>query len=110
MRTANFTDLRKNLKQYLDQVIEDSDRLIVPRSGGKGVVMMSLDEYNAIAETEYLMSSKAMMKAIREAEEEIKRGEYITLDGHEDIDRFSKELEAEYEAELKAGLKTKGNV
>ncbi len=97
MRTANFTDLRKNLKQYLDQVIEDSDRLIVPRSGGKGVVMMSLDEYNSLVETEYLMSSKAMMKAIREAEEEIKREEYITINGPEEMQRYLDSISQEGE-------------
>lgn len=95
MKTANFTDLRKNLKHYLDQVVEDSDRLIVPRSGGKGVVMMSLDEYNALAETEYLMSSKAMMKAIREAEQEIAEGKSTTLHSHEEIDEFFRQLESE---------------
>lgn len=95
MKTANFTDFRKNLKHYLDSVIDDADRLIIPRSGGKGVIVMSLDEYNAIAETEYIMSSPAMMREIREAEEEIKRGEYITLNGHDEIDRFFKELESE---------------
>jgi antitoxin YefM len=106
MRTANFTDLRKNLRQYLDQVVEDSDKLIIPRSGGNGVIMMSLAEYNSIAETEYLMSSPAMMQAIREAEQELAEGRFITLNSHEDIDNLAKKIEAEYEAEeLKAKSK-----
>ncbi len=96
MRTANFTDLRKNLKQYLDQVIEDSDRLIVPRSGGKGVVMMSLDEYNSLAETEYLMSSKAMMKAIREAEQEIADGHYTRFETIEEMNKYFDDFEREH--------------
>ncbi len=88
MQTANYTDLRKNLKQYLDRIIDDSETMIVPRSGGKGVVMMSLDEYNSLAETEYLMSSPAMMKAIREAEQQIVNGEYISLNGLDEIQKY----------------------
>lgn len=60
MRTANYSDLRQNLKTYIDSVIEDSDTVIINRGGGAGVVLMSLDEYNSIKETEYLMKSPRM--------------------------------------------------
>ncbi|MDR1171337.1 MAG: type II toxin-antitoxin system Phd/YefM family antitoxin, partial [Bacteroidales bacterium] len=33
MRTANYTDLRNNLKGYIDSVIEDSDTVIINRGG-----------------------------------------------------------------------------
>ena len=93
MRTANFTEFRRNLSHYLDSIIEDSDKVIIPRSGGKGVVVMSLDEYNALAETEYLMSSPAMMREIREAQRQIADGEYVTLKGHKEIQKFLDSLE-----------------
>ena len=57
MRTANYSDLRQNLKTYIDSVIEDSDTVIINRGGGAGVVLMSLDEYNSIKETEYFNKS-----------------------------------------------------
>ena len=44
MRTANYTDLRANLKGYIDSVIDDYDTVIINRGNGKGVVMISLDE------------------------------------------------------------------
>ena len=34
MRTTNFTDLRNNLKKYLDAVTNDSDTVIINRDGG----------------------------------------------------------------------------
>jgi antitoxin YefM len=74
MRTASYTDLRNNLKSYIDSVIEDSDTVIVNRPGGNGVVLISLDEYNAIKETEYLTSSSEMMKRIRTAENNMNLG------------------------------------
>ena len=44
MRTTNFTDLRNNLKKYLDAVTNDSDTVIINRDGGTGAVLISLDE------------------------------------------------------------------
>ncbi len=74
MRTANYTELRKNLKSYLDKVISDSEPLIVHRSGNESVVVISLDEYNSIKETEYIKSSSVMVDRIRKADREIHEG------------------------------------
>lgn len=88
MRTANYTDLRANLKGYIDAVIDDYDTVIVNRGNGKGVVMISLDEYNSMKETEYIMSSPETMAAIRQGEEDIKNGNYISQNEGESIDDF----------------------
>ena len=55
---------------------------------GKGVVMISLDEYNSLRETEYIMSSPEMMEAIRKGEEDIKNGNFISQNEGESIDDF----------------------
>lgn len=80
MKTTNYTDLRNNLKSYLDGVINDSEPLIVHRSGNESVVVISLEEYNSIKETEYIMKSPAMMDIIRKGDEEIKNGEGVSVD------------------------------
>ena len=74
MRTANYTDLRSNLKSYLDGVVNNCEPLIVHRPSNTSVVILSLDEYNAIKETEYLTSSPEMMRRIKEAETSVKNG------------------------------------
>ena len=79
MRTANYTDLRANLKGYIDSVIDDYDTVIINRGNGKGGVMISLDEYNSLKETEYIMSSPETMAAIRQGEEDIKNGKGIEV-------------------------------
>ena len=63
MRTANYTDLRANLKGYIDSVIDDYDTVIVNRGNGKGVVMISLDEYNSLKETVLLYGLYAAILA-----------------------------------------------
>ena len=88
MRTANYTDLRANLKGYIDAVVDDCDTVIINRGNGKGVVMISLDEYNSIKETEYIMSSPETMAAIRQGEEDIKNGKGISQNEGESIDDF----------------------
>lgn len=79
MRTANYTDLKANLKEYLDSVIDDCDTVIINRGNGKGAVMISLDEYNSLKETAYIMSSPETMADIRQGEEDIKNGKGIEV-------------------------------
>lgn len=79
MRTANYTELRNNMKRYLDEVVNDCEPLLVHRTGNESVVIISLDEYNALKETEYIMKSPEMMKAIRKGEEEIAQGKGIRI-------------------------------
>lgn len=74
MRTANFSDFRSNLKSYFDSVIDDSETVIINRGKDTGVVLISLDEYNAIKETEYIMSSPELVKRIKEGKKEIQEG------------------------------------
>lgn len=88
MRTANYSELRNNLKRYLDGVINDSEPLLVHRAGNESVVVISLDEYNSIKETEYIMKSPAMMDAIRKGEEEIEKGDSISQHEGESMSDF----------------------
>lgn len=88
MRTANFTELRTNLKSFLDGVISDSEPLIVHRSGSDSVVVISLEEYNSIKETEYIMRSPTMMDIIRKADQEIKDGKCLRQKDNESIEAF----------------------
>lgn len=88
MRTANYSELRSNMKHYLDSVIRDNEPLVVHRQGSESVVIISLDDYNAMAETEYLMKSPAMMEAIRQGEDDIKNGRYSTMKDEESVEEF----------------------
>nr|WP_320058801.1 type II toxin-antitoxin system Phd/YefM family antitoxin [uncultured Bacteroides sp.] len=83
MKIANYSELRNNLKSYLDGVINDSEPLIVHRSGNESVVVISLEEYNSIKETEYIMKSPTMMDIIRKGDEEMENdgGTSVDIDG-----------------------------
>ena len=88
MRTANYSELRANMKHYLDSVIRDNEPLMVHRQGMESVVVISLDDYNAMVETGYLMKSPAMMEAIRNGEEDIRAGRSISKREDETMEDF----------------------
>jgi antitoxin YefM len=67
MQVLNYTEFRNKLAENLNRVNEYSEIMIVSRSKGKNVVVMSLEEYNAIQETLHLSSSKANRKQLDEA-------------------------------------------
>lgn len=48
MLAANFSTVRENLKSYCDKVTDQGETLIVTRKDEKNVVLISLEEYNAI--------------------------------------------------------------
>ena len=71
METVNYSDFRSNLKHWFDKVINDVSDVIIKRKGGKDLVLMSLDEYNSLKETTYLLSGTnrdVLLNSIKELE------------------------------------------
>jgi len=71
MNVINYTDLRSNLKHWLDKVVDDVNELIIKRKGSKDLVLVSLDEYNSLKETAYLLKGKnrdILMSSVKELE------------------------------------------
>lgn len=77
MRVVNYSEFRNNLAENLNVVNDDGEVVVVARSKGKNVVLMSLDEYNSIVESLHLTSSKANRKRLDEAIEEMNKGKFV---------------------------------
>jgi antitoxin YefM len=73
MNAVNYSDLRKNLKTYLDTVYENHETIIIARKNNENVVMVSIDEYNSLVETAHLLSTEAnahhLAQSIRQAKD-----------------------------------------
>jgi antitoxin YefM len=74
MLTTSISDFRKDIKRYLDKVTDNFETLIINRGKDSGVVIMSLDEYNSLNETQYELSSKSNEKRLDAAIEKMKNG------------------------------------
>lgn len=72
MKVVNYTDLRINLKKWMDLVIDDVEELIIKRKDNKDLVLISLEEYNSLKETNYLLSGnnrEILMQSVKDAKE-----------------------------------------
>jgi len=58
MDAINYTELRQNLKTHMNKVYQDHEPLIITRKDNQNVVLISLDDYNSLIETQYLLSSQ----------------------------------------------------
>jgi antitoxin YefM len=70
MKVINYTDLRLNLKKWLNLVVDNAEELIITRKDQKDLVLISLEEYNSLKETQYLLSGKnreILLKSVAEA-------------------------------------------
>ena len=76
MQVLNYSTFRAKLKENLDLVSQSDETVIVNRSKGDNVVVISLKEYNAIQETMYLMSTENNRKRLLDAIEREKKGEF----------------------------------
>jgi antitoxin YefM len=80
MLTTTISDFRKDIKKYLDNVTENSETLIINRGKDSGVVIMSLDEYNALRATYHELSSRKNEKRLDSAIEKLKNGSSFQKD------------------------------
>jgi antitoxin YefM len=74
MQVVNYSEFRNNLAENLNRVNDNGEIVIVSRSKGKNVVVMSLDEYNSINETLHLMSNEHNQKRLDESIAEMRAG------------------------------------
>lgn len=69
------SQLRRHLSATLDQVTDDREPVIITREGDKPpAVIMSLEDYNSYAETDYLLRSPRNAEELRESIAEIEGG------------------------------------
>ncbi|MEQ8336210.1 MAG: type II toxin-antitoxin system prevent-host-death family antitoxin [Cyclobacteriaceae bacterium] len=77
MKAANYSEFRVDLKGYLDSVEDDNETIVIKRKSGKGAVLISLEEYNSMMETVYLLSSKKNADRLHESIKQMKAGKTI---------------------------------
>ncbi|WP_424988352.1 type II toxin-antitoxin system Phd/YefM family antitoxin [Microbulbifer sp. S227A] len=80
MDVVTYTDARASLKDVMDRVIHDRIEVVVTRKKREAVVMISLDEYNAIQETLHLQKSPENVRRLQSAIAQLNAGKGIERD------------------------------
>ncbi len=57
MEAITYSSARQNLASTMDSVCDDHSPIIITRKNKRSVVMLSLEEYNSLSETAYLLRS-----------------------------------------------------
>ncbi len=80
MNAITYTAARENLASTMDRVCEDRNPLIITRKRNQSVVMISLDDYESLEETAYLLRSPVNAKRLIDSVEAIEKGDLVTRD------------------------------
>ena len=77
MNATTYTTARANLASTMDRVCNDHEALIITRNSEQAVVMLSLEDYNALEETAYLLRTPANAKRLLSAVTQLSAGKGI---------------------------------
>ena len=74
MNTITYTAARSNLAEMMEKVCDDHAPVIITRKTARPVIMMSLDDYEALEETAYLLRSPQNARRLLESIAELAAG------------------------------------
>lgn len=74
MNILTFTEARAGLKLAMDTVCADHVPTVITRTRGDHVVMMSLEDFESIQETMYLLSSAKNASRLHESIDQLRAG------------------------------------
>ncbi|SNY99101.1 type II toxin-antitoxin system Phd/YefM family antitoxin [Halomonas sp. hl-4] len=74
MDAISYTAARTNLAKTMEQVCEDHSPMIITRNKAPSVVMISLEDYEALQETAYLLGTPKNARRLLESVAELEQG------------------------------------
>lgn len=80
MDALSYSQVRKNFTNTMNAVCENHEPIIITRQNQSPVIIMSLDDYNALQETLYLVKSLAKAKKLCVALKDIEEKKFIEKD------------------------------
>lgn len=79
MDAISYTAARQNLSATMNKVIDEHEPVIITRQKAGAVVMMSLEDFNSIQETMYLLGSPANAEHLRQSIADLEAGKGLEV-------------------------------
>lgn len=77
MHVITYTAARENLARTMERVVSDRDPVVITKKNDLSVVMMSLEEYEALEETAHLLRSPKNARRLLESINELNEGKGV---------------------------------
>lgn len=74
MKTMTYSASRANFAATLDAVLDDREEVVITRAGKAPVVLVALDDYEALKETAHLLQNPANARRLLASIERLEAG------------------------------------
>jgi antitoxin YefM len=75
MKTMSYTESRARYAEVLDAVVNDREEVVITRAGHEPAVIVSLDDYQSLKETAYLLRSPVNARRLLESIDQLEAGQ-----------------------------------
>ncbi len=74
MKTMTYSESRARYAEVLDSVTDDREEVVITRAGHEPVVIVSLEDYESLKETAYLLRSPVNARRLLASIDELENG------------------------------------
>ena len=75
MKALSYTALRNTLAKTMEKVCDDHEPIVITRKNERAVVMLSLEDYESLEATTYLLRSPKNVKRLLESISQLEEGQ-----------------------------------
>jgi len=80
MRTMTYSESRAKYAETLNSVVDDREEVVITRAGHEPVVIVSLEDYESLKETAYLLRSPSNARRLLSSIESLESGDGTVRD------------------------------
>ena len=84
MNTVTLSAFKTNIESTIQDIVETHQPIVVKNNRRSSVIVMPLEDYRALTETKYLLSSPANRKMLEKSLKNARKGNLIEVD----IDKY----------------------
>ncbi|TAJ48199.1 MAG: type II toxin-antitoxin system prevent-host-death family antitoxin [Herbiconiux sp.] len=80
MKTMSYSESRAHYAETLSAVVDDREEVVITRAGHEPVVIVSLDEYESLKETAYLLRNPENARRLLGSIDRLESGKGVVRD------------------------------